>query len=110
MTIKEIEELVAMPRANIRYYEEQGLLSPERDTNGYRDYSERDLSILKKIKLLRSLHMPLDEIKALHIGQQELSVALEQQIQKLSASKADFSKAQIVCEMMYRDGDRKSVV
>lgn len=103
MTIKEIEELVAMPRANIRYYEEQGLLSPARDINGYRDYSEWDLSVLKKIKLLRSLHMPLDEIKALHTGEQELSVALQKQIQKLSADKEDLSKAQIVCETMYRD-------
>ena len=66
MTIKEIEELAGMPRANIRYYEEQGLLSPARSENGYRDYSTEDLKILQKIKLLRSLHMSMEEIKALH--------------------------------------------
>ena len=49
MTIKEIEELAGMPRANIRYYEKEGLLNPERDVNGYREYSEKDLLILKKI-------------------------------------------------------------
>lgn len=106
MTIKEIEELAGMPRANIRYYEAEGLLSPVRSENGYRDYSEEDLSILKKIKLLRSLHMSMDEIKALHTGERELSVVLEQQIQKLAANKEELDKAQSVCETMYKDGSR----
>lgn len=106
MTIKEIEELAGMPRANIRYYEEQGLLNPTRGANGYRDYSEEDLAVLKKVKLLRSLHMSLDEIKTLHTGQQVLSVALERQIQKLSVEKEEAHKAQSVCETMYRDGTK----
>lgn len=106
MTIKEIEELAGMPRANIRYYEAEGLLSPARSENGYRDYSEEDLSILKKIKLLRSLHMSMEEIKALHTGERELSVVLEQQIQKLAANKEELDKAQSVCETMYKDGSR----
>ena len=104
MTIKEMEELAGMPRANIRFYEAEGLLAPARNVNGYRDYSQEDLSVLKKIKLLRSLHMTLDEIKALHTGQQELSAVLEQQINKLSSDKEDLDKAQAVCEIMYRDG------
>ncbi len=61
MTIKEIEELSGMTRANIRFYEAEGLLSPAREENGYRDYSEENLAILKRIKLLRSLHIPLEE-------------------------------------------------
>lgn len=104
MTIKEIEELAGMPRANIRYYEEQGLLTPTRNANGYREYSEEDLSVLKKIKLLRSLHMSMEKIKALHTSEQELSVVLEQQIKKLSVEKEDADKAQRVCETMYKDG------
>ena len=79
MTIKEMEELAEMPRANIRFYEAEGLLSPARNVNGYRDYSQEDLLVLRKIKLLRSLHMSLEDIKALHTGKQELSVVLEQQ-------------------------------
>ena len=104
MTIKEIEELSGMPRANIRYYEEQGLLSPIRGANKYRDYSVEDLSVLRKIKLLRSLHMSIEEIKALHTGERELSVVLEQQIKRLSAEKAEADKAQRVCVTMYKDG------
>ena len=37
MTIKEIEALSGLNRANIRYYESEGLLAPERSSNGYRD-------------------------------------------------------------------------
>ena len=61
MTIKEIEELSGMPRANIRFYEAEGLLRPDRDANGYRNYSEEDLRILQKIRLLRALHVSLPE-------------------------------------------------
>ena len=34
MTIKEVEELSNMTRANIRFYEKEGLITPQRDSNG----------------------------------------------------------------------------
>ena len=34
MTIKEIENLSGMTRANIRFYETEGLLRPARNSNG----------------------------------------------------------------------------
>ena len=40
MTIKEIETLSGLTRANIRFYEAEGLIAPARGENGYRDYSE----------------------------------------------------------------------
>ena len=39
MTSKEMEVRSGVPRANIRYYEAQGLLTPERAKNGYRQNS-----------------------------------------------------------------------
>ena len=45
MTIKEIETLSGLPRANIRYYESEGLISPKRAENGYREYSQADVGI-----------------------------------------------------------------
>ena len=53
MTIREIEEQTALNRANIRFYEKAGFLTPGRNANGYRDYTEEDAEILKKIRLLR---------------------------------------------------------
>ena len=46
MTIKEIEALSGLPRANIRYYESEGLIAPRRAENGYREYSQTDVDVL----------------------------------------------------------------
>ena len=48
MTIKEVEKKLNISRANIRFYEKEGLLEPKRCDNEYRDYSEDDLKRLEK--------------------------------------------------------------
>jgi len=103
MTIKEIEEASGMQRANIRYYESEGFLQPEREKNGYRNYTEADLDILKKIKLLRSLHISLEEIKAMHQGEQELGKTLAEHIEQLTKQQKELEKSKYVCEKMQRD-------
>ena len=60
MTSKEMEARSGVPRANIRYYEAEGLLAPARSGNGYRDYSEADVETLKQVKLFRKLDLPLE--------------------------------------------------
>ena len=65
MTIKEIEERTGMDRANIRFYEKEGLINPTRLDNGYRDYTQKDIDVLLRIKLLRSLHLSIEDIRAL---------------------------------------------
>ncbi len=46
MTIKEVEEQTGLTRSNIRFYEKEKLIEPSRnDKNGYRDYSEKALSV-----------------------------------------------------------------
>lgn len=83
MTIKEIEVLTGMSRANIRFYEKEGLLAPTRNENGYRVYSQDDVQTLKRIKLLRLMHISLDEIKRMHQGEEKLSSVLDRQIESL---------------------------
>lgn len=64
MKINQVEQTVGITKKNIRFYEEQGLLHPSRNLeNGYRDYSEEDIEVLFKIKLLRKLSIPIDEIR-----------------------------------------------
>lgn len=101
MTIKEIEETLGMTRANIRFYEQEGLLSPARNPNGYRDYSPEDVETLKKIKLLRGLHLDLETIRALQRGEQSLSAALEQQRRQLEADQAALTGARAVCVQLW---------
>ena len=76
MTIKELEERTGMTRANIRYYEQEGLLAPARKENGYRSYSEEDCENLLKIKLLRQLQFSLQEIRDIQSGALSLSHAM----------------------------------
>lgn len=78
MKIKEIELRSGMDRANIRYYEKEGLLQPERTENGYREYSDKDLSQLQKIRLLRSLHLSLDDIRSLIQNKTTLALVLKE--------------------------------
>lgn len=104
MTIKEIEALSGMERANIRFYEREGLIAPERMENGYRNYSDDELEILLRIKLLRSLHISLDEIKALQEGSKNLADTLSKQIFELEKERQGVSYAQDVCRAMQEDG------
>ena len=55
MTIKEMEERSGLARANIRFYEAEGLFAPERKPNGYRDYSGEDLTIGFKSSFLTDI-------------------------------------------------------
>ena len=80
MTIREIEALSGMTRANIRFYESEGLLTPNRMENGYRDYTRSDLDTLHKIRLLRALGLGIDEIRKLAAGETALDEALESRL------------------------------
>lgn len=106
MTIKEIEAMCEMTRANIRFYESEGLLTPARNQNGYRDYSHEDAEVLKRIRLLRTLHISLEEIKALHSGEQELTEVLERQLKALEAQQADLKRSGEICRVMRNDNVR----
>lgn len=84
MNIKEMEQKTGMTRANIRFYEAEGLISPQRRENGYREYSAEDVDILLKIKLLRSMDISLEEIRKLQAGEESLRERAEKQAQVLS--------------------------
>ena len=80
MTSKEMEARSGVPRANIRYYEAEGLLHPARAKNGYREYSEADLAVLEKIKLLRRLGVSVEELRALGSGGETLTAVLDRRL------------------------------
>ena len=63
MKIKELENLLSISRSNVRFYEKQGLFSPERKDNNYREYTEHDIEVLKKIIVFRKLGFSVEEIK-----------------------------------------------
>ena len=100
MKIKEVEELSGMTRANIRFYEKEGLLSPQRKSNGYRDYTEEDVETLKRIRLLRSIHISLEDIKALNENVFELTELLPAHLIKLKEKNQDLEQSRFICEQL----------
>ena len=110
MTIKELMERTGISRANIRYYEEEGLLAPKRLPNGYRDYSEEDGRTLEKIKLLRQLHLDIDTIRLVQKGELTLEQALFSLLNKLEGDKAAISQAAEVCRALCQSGVEYNVL
>lgn len=104
MTIKELEQKTGMTRANIRFYEGEGLLSPKRMDNGYRDYSEEDAQTLGKIRLLRQLQLDIDTIRKVQQGTLTLDQALFVQQTRLEGDRVLIERAAAVCKELGESG------
>ena len=63
MLLSEVAKQVNLTKRAIKYYEEQGLLHVTKDANGYRNYSEEHLNILKEISVYRKLGIGIADIK-----------------------------------------------
>lgn len=105
MTIKEIENVSGIARANIRYYEQEGLISPRRLSNGYRDYSDEELAALEKIKLLRGVGVSIEDIRALQQGEDELSAVLSRRLRELEGEARALEDAKAVCRAIRGAGE-----
>lgn len=98
MKINEVEQQVGITKRNIRFYEQQGLLSPKRNLeNGYRDYTEEEINELKKIRLLRKLSLPIEEIRRIQNGDLLLEDALQRQIIVLEREKTNLEELSRLC-------------
>ena len=100
MTIKEIETLSGLPRANIRYYEAEGLITPRRAENGYRDYSQADADTLLRIKLLRALGLTIEQLKTLACGEAALDAVLAERLQAMQQEQHALGRAGQVAEQL----------
>jgi MerR family transcriptional regulator, copper efflux regulator len=65
MNIGEASRRSGLPPKTIRYYEEVGLIRPARAQNGYRDYRERDVHLLRFLQRSRSLGFSIEEARKL---------------------------------------------
>ena len=110
MKIQDVEIKTGLDRATIRFYEKENILTPERAENGYRNYSDADVELLLKIKLLRKLGVNLPTIKALQQGSENLSEVLTQQIQILERQIQNDTRAKAVCIQMQNDGAQYSTL
>lgn len=65
MLLNEIINEVGMTKRAVKYYEEKGLLSVDKDNNGYRNYTAQDVETLKKISVYRKLGISIKDIQSL---------------------------------------------
>lgn len=103
MLIRELEQKTGLERATIRYYEKEGLITPHREENGYRTYSDADREVLLKIKLLRQLGMSLEKIRELQQGSADFSEALEEQISGMESLIDHAERSRQVCIRIRED-------
>ena len=103
MQIQTLEEKTGLDRATIRYYEKEGLIQPQRLQNGYRDYSQKQLNDLLKIKLFRQLGLSLETIQQLIDEKDDLKDVLKNQMVILKAHKDQINSAEMICKMILED-------
>ena len=84
MLRSEIQKETGLTRKAIEYCEDKGLIHPQKSENGYRDYSIKDLEILKKIAIFRKLGMSISDIyQCISSGGDSLSSVLREKQHQL---------------------------
>lgn len=101
MKINEVDEIVDVGKKAIRFYEQEGLLTPHRNPqNGYRDYNEEDIQQLLRIKLLRKLGLPIAEIRHLQSGQLTIADGMERHMISLQREQKNLEMMTEVCNTL----------
>lgn len=94
MKIKEVSERTGLTKKTIRYYEAEGLLSPEKQwQNGreYRNYSEADIQRLTKIAALRRARFSVEEIRHIHEVPGDIPEIFQSYRRRLQQEQVDLS-------------------
>lgn len=105
MKINEVCSIVGISKDNIRFYEKEGLITPSRDSgNNYREYNEEDILLLERIRLLRSIGLPIDEIHSIIRGKTDLGSAVSRRMVEIEEQKRELSAVKRVCTSIVADG------
>ena len=107
MKINEVEAQVGITKKNIRFYEEQGLLSPRRNSeNGYRDYGQEEVDTLRQIKLLRKLGVPLEEIRRMQAGRITVADGMRRHLVTLEREQRSLEQSMELCRCLKNREER----
>lgn len=109
MKINQVEELAGITKKNIRFYEDEGLIKPVRNSeNGYREYSLEDVDRLLKIRLLRQLSVPIEEIRRLLNNEISFDECMERQLVLYNHQKHSLDVMKDLCMRMSEEVDALS--
>lgn len=99
MKIKDVEARVGITKANIRFYEKEGLLNPGRsEGNNYREYSEEDIRRLKKIKSLRMLNIPTADIRLLFENAIDMQEVMAKRMESIEREEKELQEMRKLCQ------------
>ena len=87
MLINEIATKSNTTKKSVQYYVAEGLILPKILENGYQDFSEEDMQLLKQIVLYRKLGLSIAEIKSVLKNPNELIFAIHQRTLELEREK-----------------------
>ena len=102
MKINEVEKILDVSKATIRFYEKEGLLRPTRNTNSYRDYSDTDIQLLKKIIVLRKIGVPVENIKLVLHDELPLREVISQNMDSLHQQMEELAGALKLCATIHK--------
>lgn len=100
MKINDVEKILDVPKATIRFYEKEGLLTPKRNANAYWEYSQSDIELLKKIVVLRKIGVPVEDIKLMLHDKLMLKDALSKNMDALHQQMKELEGALKLCSML----------
>ena len=103
MTIKEVEKKLNISRANIRFYEQEGLLEPKRNDNEYRNYSDNDIKRLEKILLFRKCNISIENIRLIFNGSKSIDEVFKNQINVIENEVKQLEGAKIICQKLAQE-------
>ncbi|MEL6887778.1 MAG: Cu(I)-responsive transcriptional regulator [Pseudomonadota bacterium] len=65
MNISQASQATGLPAKTIRYYEDIGLIRPDRRANGYRDFADTEVHKLRFLARARALGFGIDDCRSL---------------------------------------------
>ncbi len=94
MKIKDVSELTGLTKKTIRFYEAEGLLSPEktwRNGREYRTYSDQDVQQLLKIASLRRARFSVEEVRHIQEVPEDIPAVFQSYRQRLQQDQQDLT-------------------
>lgn len=95
MKIKELSEMTGLTKRTIRFYEDAGLIHPEkskRNGRDFREYSLRDAELLKEVLILRKARFTIDEIRGMQSGAQPVHEIFPEYYRRLQQEKRELDQ------------------
>lgn len=118
MRIGELAHHLGISERMLRYYEQEGLLTPARTESGYRDFDEHSVLVAKRIVMLSTAGLKLESIRILLpciLDDQpifdpclEVSETLHKEVEKLDQKILNLKESRKIISGYLRSLDQRS--